>query len=204
MAGEGGELKFIHLRVHSSYSLLEGALPIKKIVGHATADRQPAIAVTDTNNLFGALEFSVKAAGDGLQPIIGCQLDIDMEDEATGERRGHREQFARRPSIVLLAATDAGYARLVDLVSRSYLEGTGSEPPHIRLSWLRDNGTEGLIALTGASGGPVERALAENAPDKAEARLGVLKATFGDRLYVELQRPRNYDRPRGEDDRACL
>ena len=77
--------QFVHLRVHSAFSLLEGALPIKKIIGKAVADSQPAIGIADTNNLFAALEFSQKAMDDGLQPLIGCQLSIDMEDEA-GER----------------------------------------------------------------------------------------------------------------------
>lgn len=193
--GPSGELKFIHLRVHSSYSLLEGALPLKKIIGQAVSDNQPAIAVTDTNNLFGALEFSVKAQESGVQPIIGCQMDLEMEDEATVERRNPREQLARRPAIVLLASSEGGYARLVDLVSRAYLDGTGSERPHLKLSWLQDD-ADGLIALTGGPGGPVERALGEGDGPRAVARLVALKEIFGDRLYVELQRPRNYDRAR--------
>ncbi len=73
---------------HSAYSLLEGALPLKKILYKASGDRQPAIAITDTNNLFVALEFSQKAMGEGLQPIIGCQVSIDVEDGLETERRG--------------------------------------------------------------------------------------------------------------------
>src|SRR5689334_16190062 len=73
---------FVHLRVHSAYSLLEGALPAKKIVGHAVKDAAPAIAITDTNNLFGALEFAQYAVKDGVQPLIGCQLDISFGDES--------------------------------------------------------------------------------------------------------------------------
>ncbi|WP_099866589.1 DNA polymerase III subunit alpha [Pararhizobium haloflavum] len=191
-------LKFIHLRVHSSYSLLEGALPIKKIIAQTVADKQPAVCVADTNNLFGALEFSVKAQEAGVQPIIGCQLDIDMEDGATGEKRNAREVAPRLPSIVLIAASDEGYARLVDLVSRAYLEGTGAEPPHIRQSWLGEGGTDGLIALTGAATGPVDRALSDGDGPRAEAALSRLKDLFGDRLYVELQRPKNHDRKREE------
>ena len=133
---DAGKLRFIHLRVHSAYSLLEGALPLKTILSAAVADRQPAIAITDTNNLFGALEFSVKAVEKGLQPIIGCQIDIDMQDGEEGERRSHREQVERLPALVLIAADQGGYRRLVDLVSRAYLEGSGSEPAHIRLDWL--------------------------------------------------------------------
>ncbi|WP_425353303.1 PHP domain-containing protein [Sinorhizobium fredii] len=150
----GVDPQFVHLRVHSAFSLLEGALPLKKIIAKAVADEQPAIGIADTNNLFAALEFSQKAADDGLQPIIGCQLAIDMEDEAEGERRSHAQQLAKLPSIVLIAATDAGYTRLVDLVSRAYLEGEGHQAVRITRSWLVAGGTDGLIALTGPAVAP--------------------------------------------------
>ncbi len=193
-AGKGAEeLRFIHLRVHSAYSLLEGALPLKTILSAAVADGQPAIAVTDTNNLFGALEFSVKAVEKGLQPIIGCQVSVDMQDAEEDERRSHREQFERLPALVLIAANQTGYRRLVDLVSRAYLEGSGSDPAHVRLEWLEE-GADGLIALTGAGSGPVDRALRQGNRAKAEARLRRLKRAFPDRLYVELQRHGAYDR----------
>ena len=110
---DGESPQFVHLRVHSAFSLLEGALPIKKIIGKAVADGQPAIGIADTNNLFAALEFSLKCMDDGLQPLIGCQLSIDMEDEAEGDKRGHAQHLAKLPSIVLIAATDAGYVRLM-------------------------------------------------------------------------------------------
>ncbi len=183
---------FVHLRLHSAYSLLEGALPLKKILRKAAADGQPAIAITDTNNLFVALEFSQYAVGDGLQPIIGCQVSIDMEDARDDKRSSHAP--ARYPAIVLLAANAAGYERLVDLVSRAYLEGEGHQAVHVAASWLEDRGTEGLIALTGASGGPVDVALLEGHSAQAETRLLTLKRLFGDRLYVELQRHGDYDR----------
>ena len=80
----GSSPSFVHLRVHSAYSLLEGALPLKKILAKAAGDNQPAIAITDTNNLFIALEFAQKAIDDGIQPIIGCQVSIDMEDAVEG------------------------------------------------------------------------------------------------------------------------
>ena len=189
----GATPQFVHLRVHSAYSLLEGALPIKKIISKAVGDQQPAIAITDTNNLFAALEFSQKAMDDGIQPLIGCQLSIDMEDEGEGERRGGQAQLAKLPSIVLLAATDAGYTRLVDLVSRVYLEGEGVQQTRIAASWL-EGGTEGLIALTGALGGPVDMAFLAGQPALGTARLLTLKRLFGDRLYVELQRHGRFDR----------
>ncbi|MCB5201784.1 DNA polymerase III subunit alpha [Neorhizobium sp. T786] len=193
--GETGEVaspQFVHLRIHSAYSLLEGALPLKKILSKAVADSQPAIAITDTNNLFVALEFAQKAIGDGLQPIIGCQVSIDMEDQADDRRNGH--QLAKLPAIVLLASTAAGYERLVDLVSRAYLGGEGQGAVHICHSWLEEIGTGGLIALTGAAGGPVDIALRDGNPSLAAARLQQLKHVFGDSLYVELQRHGAYDR----------
>ena len=183
--------RFVHLRVHSAYSLLEGALPLKKILAKAVADGQPAIAVTDTNNLFVALEFAQKAVGEGLQPIIGCQVSIDMEDQADDRRSN---QMTKLPAIVLLASTADGYERLVDLVSRAYLGGEGHASTHIRRSWLEDTGTEGLIALTGASGGPVDVALREGNSAQARSRLLSLREAFVDRLYVELQRHGAYDR----------
>ncbi|MDL2407241.1 DNA polymerase III subunit alpha [Rhizobium calliandrae] len=190
----GDTPEFVHLRVHSAYSLLEGALPLKKILAKAAGDNQPAIAITDTNNLFVALEFSQKAMDEGLQPIIGCQVSIDMEDGVESEKRGWQQALAKLPSIVLLAATERGYERLVDLVSRAYLGGEGNNAPHITASWLEEIGTDGVIALTGSLGGPVDMALKEGHAPQALSRLLTLKDLFGDRLYVELQRHGTYDR----------
>ncbi|WP_296074881.1 DNA polymerase III subunit alpha [uncultured Agrobacterium sp.] len=184
---------FVHLRVHSAYSLLEGALPLKKIMAKAVGDSQPAIAITDTNNLFVALEFSEKARDEGLQPIIGCQLSIDMQD-VIEERRGGNS-LVKLPSLVLLAADADGYERLVDLISRAYLDGEGSgHAVNIAKSWLEEASNAGLIALTGASGGPIDMALKEGHAAQAKSRLLALKEIFGDRLYIELQRQGNYDR----------
>ncbi len=184
---------FVHLRVHSAYSLLEGALPLKKILYKAVADAQPAIAITDTNNLFVALEFSQKAMEEGIQPIIGCQLSIDMEDGGE-EKRGNQQGLVRFPSIVLLASDPSGYERMVDIVSRAYLGGDSSQAVHICASWLDELGTDGLIALTGATTGPVDTLVKDGHGPQAEARLLTLKRLFGDRLYVELQRQGSFDR----------
>ncbi|MFN7104615.1 MAG: DNA polymerase III subunit alpha, partial [Pseudorhizobium sp.] len=190
--GETNTPQFVHLRVHSAFSLLEGALPLKKILSKAVADNQPAIAIADTNNLFVALEFAQKAIDEGLQPIIGCQVSLDMEDQSD-ERRNHH-QLPKLPAIVLLASTAEGYERLVDLISRAYLGGESNQAVHLRASWLEEAGTGGLIALTGARGGPVDLCLKDGNASHAEARLRRLKALFPDRLYVELQRHGAYDR----------
>jgi DNA polymerase-3 subunit alpha len=184
---------FIHLRAHSAYSLLEGALPLGKIIGHALEDGAPAIAVTDTNNLFGALEFAQKATKDGIQPIVGCQLDIAFSDEADTQRDHRRRNGPALHPLVLIAATEIGYANLVRLVSRTYLDTPSGEPVHITAEMLAPLG-EGLICLSGGPRGPLGAALKEGHRDLAEARLLTLKALFGDRLYIELERMSGYDR----------
>ena len=184
--------RFVHLRVHSAYSLLEGALPIGKIVGHAAKDRAPAVAVTDTNNLFGALEFAQKATKEGVQPIIGCLLSVDFDDAGEGSQRGAaRRQGPELFPIVLIAATEAGYANLVRLVSRAYLETPPGEAIHVPLDWLDG---AGLICLTGGPRGPIGAAIASDHGALAETRLLRLASLFGDRLYVELERLSGYDR----------
>ncbi|MEG8099307.1 DNA polymerase III subunit alpha [Candidatus Liberibacter brunswickensis] len=186
---------FIHLQVHSSYSLLEGAISLNNILDKTFNDQQPAIAITDTNNLFGALEFSQKACSAGIQPIIGCQLDIDMQDILTMHNQD-RLFFPNVPSIILLASTDEGYKKLIELVSRMYLKDQGKESVRICLSWLQEIGTEGLIMLTGGSSGPIDRAFLLNNPQIAEERILTFKNLFGNRLYVSLNRHKGYDRYR--------
>ncbi|EIM75289.1 DNA polymerase III subunit alpha [Nitratireductor aquibiodomus RA22] len=188
------ERPFIHLRVHSAYSLLEGALPLGKIIGHALKDEAPAIAITDTNNLFGALEFSQKASKEGLQPIVGCQLDCAFEDALAESRRGNsRKGGSQYEPLVLIAATGEGYANLVRLVSRAYLENEPGAATHITTEWLTEL-SGGIICLSGGPRGPIGAALKADRPEVAEQRLLFLKECFGNRLYVELERFEGYDR----------
>ncbi|MER8985886.1 DNA polymerase III subunit alpha [Mesorhizobium sp. M0843] len=184
---------FIHLRVHSAYSLLEGALQVAAVVGHAVKDDCPAIAVTDTNNLFGALEFAQKAVKEGIQPIIGCQIDLAFSGETSDAQRDRRRHGPEMHAVVLLAATEAGYSNLVRLVSQVYLETPPGEPVHLTSAMLEGH-SDGLICLSGGPRGPIGRALKEDRRDLAETRLLALKALFGDRLYVELDRVSGYDR----------
>lgn len=147
------ERPFIHLRVHSAYSLLEGALQLGKVIKQAVEDEAPAIAVTDTNNLFGALEFAQKASKEGLQPIIGCQLAVAFDDALTESRRANgRKMTAQHDPLVLLAATEEGYANLVRLVSRAYLDNEPGAETHITAAWLREL-SAGIICLTGGPRG---------------------------------------------------
>ena len=178
-------LDFVHLHVHTSYSLLEGALPIARLAELAKADRQPALALTDTDNMFGALEFSEKLAGYGIQPIVGCALAIDFDDTDHGPRNGNVQP--ERTRIVLLAANEKGYRSLMRLNSRAFLDTPSNEPPRLELSWLEGE-TDGIIALTGGPGGPLDHAIVAGQSHLAAARLDILIKLFGDRLYIELQR----------------
>src|SRR3989440_4865810 len=117
----------VHLHVHSSYSLLEGALPIARLCELAKSDRQPALALTDTDNLFGALEFSDKMASAGIQPIIGCALALDFGDQEPTRNGG--AVAAARPRVVLIAAREAGYRSLMTLNSRAFLDTPPNEQP---------------------------------------------------------------------------
>ena len=186
--------KFIHLRVHSAFSLLEGALKLDQIIKFAVKDEAPAIGICDTNNLFGALEFSEKAAKAGIQPIIGCQIDVDFGDVVEESRRGRPERgLASIAPMVLIASSETGYANLVEVVSKAYLGHPDNLRPHALIDWLSQH-AEGVIALTGGAGGPVGQAILGERPEIAEARLARLAEIFGDRLYVELQRQDNRSR----------
>ena len=187
-----GSPAFIHLKVHSAYSLLEGALPIAKLAKLALGYGYPALGLTDTNNLFGALEFSEKLAAEGVQPIVGCTLTIDFGDiaETAGSLQrpvsnAPRAQPAGR--IALLAMDGDGYANLMRLSKSLYFDPAADEPPHVKIARLEE-ASAGLIVLTGGPEGPIDRALGEEQTDRAIERLKTLEKIFGDRLYVELQR----------------
>ncbi len=179
-----GAAAFVHLHVHSSFSLREGAMGIGKLITFAAADAQPALAITDTNNLFGALEFSEKVSKAGLQPVIGIQLAVDFGDGAALASRGAE---AGRAPLVLLAKDEMGYGNLMHLASRAFLDPGPGEPPHVTLARLRGR-TAGLIALTGGPHGPLDACYGAGRPEVALGRLEELERLFAARLYVELQR----------------
>jgi DNA polymerase-3 subunit alpha len=178
---------FVHLRVHSAYSLLEGALTIQRLAALARADGAPALALTDSNNLFGALEFSEALAETGIQPIIGYTLSLsfahDREPALGAELRGPRADGR----IALLAKDASGYANLMRLSTSAYFAAAETGDLVTFIADLAQH-AEGLIALTGGPDGVIDLALADNNPELAGARLAQLQTLFGDRLYVELQR----------------
>src|SRR5258708_40181244 len=135
---------FVHLHVHSAYSLLKGSIKIQKRAELAKADRQPALALTDTDNMFGALEFSDKLAGYGIQPIIGCELAVDFGDQDPSARNALSATPAR---IVLLAARERGYRSLMKLNSRAFQETPVNPTPHTKFEWL-ERQPHDLVPLT--------------------------------------------------------
>ena len=172
--------RFIHLRLHTEYSLLEGAVPVKTIAGLCKKHKMPAVAVTDTNNMFCALEFSVATTSGGVQPILGCQVDLAYEPAPRGEK-------PRPPApVVLLSQNEVGYRSLLKINTCLYVDA-GGELPHITLEELGRH-SDGIICLTGGPDGPVGRLLRAGQRPKAEALMRQLAQHFPRRLYVELQR----------------
>jgi DNA polymerase-3 subunit alpha len=181
---------FVHLKVHSAYSLLEGAITIPRLAKLAAAAGFPAVGLTDTGNLFGALEFSDKLADAGIQPIVGCTLQVDFGDRpANGLQRNGANQPRSQPAgaLAVIAANPEGWQNLMKLSSCAFFDAGEDEAPHIEIERLEAHGA-GLIALTGGPDGPVQRALREGQKDVALQRLRALEKVFGDRLYIEVQR----------------
>jgi DNA polymerase-3 subunit alpha len=186
---------FIHLHVHSAYSLAEGALKIKDIIDLCLKFNMPAVAVTDTANMFGALEFSVAAVKAGLQPIIGCQFWLEQAQESKNNNASLHEP----DQIVLLAQNETGYQNLMKLSSLSYLDQHGTTKPSINLAQLKQY-REGIICLTGGHKGPLGRFLKLEQKEKAQECLQSLKEIYQDRLYIEIQRHGLLEQKRIEED----
>ena len=164
--------RFIHLRLHTEYSLLEGAIRLKKLPKLCESAGMPAVAVTDTNNMFAALEFSVGAMDAGIQPILGCQISLATDGEPA--------------PIVLLAQNAVGYGNLLKLNSALYL-GEEHDLPQVTLDDIEAHG-DGLICLSGGPDGPVGRAIRAGRLPEARALTEQLAKTFEGRFYLELQR----------------
>jgi DNA polymerase-3 subunit alpha len=182
---------FVHLRVHSAYSLLEGAIPVKSLIDLCLDKKMPAVAITDTNNLFGSLEFANTAAKAGVQPIIGCQLSITREKNDSQEYSSSNLLDNLSDPIVLLVQNDIGYRNLLKLVSLAYLGEDGVfEPPltpQVSIFSL-NNYSEGLIALSGGPSGPVGHLLLNGQIEAAQVLLKKFNEVFPGRLYIELMR----------------
>jgi len=174
---------FVHLRVKSAYSLLEGAVRPKELADLAKDSAMPAVGVADTNNLFGVYEISETLAKKGVQPIVGCLVSAEL----TPVQPNASVSRPKPPGLPLLVQSEKGYENLSKLLSAAYLEAQPGDWPHVDLAQLEKH-AEGLIALTGGPGGPLNALLVAGQPEAGEQLLLKLKAIFGDRLYIELQR----------------
>jgi DNA polymerase-3 subunit alpha len=168
--------RFIHLRLHTEYSLVDGTVRIKPLMKAAAAQGMPALALTDQSNLFAMVKFYKAAMGAGIKPIIGVDAWIRPALES--------EQPSR---MVLLCMNNEGYQNLTQLVSRSYLDGQHGGVPMLEVDWLREH-SHGLIALSGGREGDIGRALLSGNIMQAEELLRAWRSIFPDRFYLELQR----------------
>ncbi|MDR0781619.1 MAG: PHP domain-containing protein, partial [Pseudomonadales bacterium] len=167
---------FVHLRLHSEYSVADSLIRIKPLVARVAASGMPAVALTDQCNFYALIKFYTAARGKGVKPLCGCDLLV-AED-------GNLELVHVLP---LLVRNQTGYRNLIRLISRAHQEGQHRGTVAVRRSWLQGN-TDGLIALSGASKGDVGKALLAGDFNQARALLDTWQRLFPDAYYLELQR----------------
>ncbi|MEQ1630357.1 MAG: PHP domain-containing protein, partial [Gallionella sp.] len=168
---------FVHLRLHSEFSIADGMVRIPDAVNAAHADGMPALALTDLSNVFGLIKFYKTARGKGVKPVIGC--DVFISNSADRDRP-HR--------LLLLCQSREGYLLLCDLLSRAYLENQHRGRAELRREWFHEHGTAGLIALSGAHIGDVGSALLSGNAQQAKQYASEWAALFSQRYYIEVQR----------------
>ncbi len=164
---------FIHLRLHSEYSIVDGTIRVADAVAAATADGMPALALTDLANMFGLVKFYQAARSEGVKPVIGCDVWITHESE--------RDQPWR---LLLLASSHGGYLKLCEWLSRGYRQNQHRGRAELRREWF-DEGTEGLIALSGARAGDVGQALIQGNMAAARVAARAWSTRFPGRYYSQ-------------------
>jgi DNA polymerase-3 subunit alpha len=169
--------RFVHLHLHTEYSLVDGVTRIKPLVKAVAEAGMPAVAVTDQSNLFAMVKFYRAAMAAGIKPIVGVDVRVRNPEQVT---RPHR--------MVLLCMDRHGYRNLTELISRSYLQGQHQSIPMLDKEWLDPKSCEGIIALSGAREGDIGEALIAGERSAAEARLAFWMERFSDRFYLEVQR----------------
>jgi DNA polymerase-3 subunit alpha len=168
---------FVHLRLHSEYSVVDGIVRLDEAIDAAVKDRMPALALTDLSNVFGLVKFYSEARSRGLKPIAGCDVWISNEND--------RDKPSR---LLLLCQNHGGYLKLCEILTRAYRGNRFRGRAEVRRSWFSDVGTDGLIALSGAHHGDVGQALLADNTAAAEALAREWHALFPGRYYIELQR----------------
>ncbi|MFV2055762.1 MAG: DNA polymerase III subunit alpha [Thiohalomonadales bacterium] len=167
---------FVHLLVHSEYSLVDGVVRIKSLVNAAKEGAMPAVAVTDQHNLFAMVKFYRAAISSGVKPLIGVDLQVEDDRHSGGTSR-----------LILMCQNTTGYRNLTVLVSKAYMSGQVGGQPQIQLSWLTGN-TDGLIALSGGAAGQLGKILLRNNQPQCDKVLSTWQQLFPDRYYLQIQR----------------
>ncbi|TAL64343.1 MAG: PHP domain-containing protein, partial [Burkholderiaceae bacterium] len=168
---------FVHLRLHTEFSVVDGTNRVDEIVQAAAGDGQPALAITDLGNLFGAIKFYKAAREAGVKPLIGAEIFLE----------GLGADPAALSRLVLLVQNRQGYLNLSELLARAWTQNVVRAQAVVKLAWLTELG-EGLIVLSGAQAGPVGQALVQGDSARARAAALQLAALFPHRFYIELQR----------------
>ncbi len=166
---------FVHLRLHTEYSVVDGTNRINSIIKAAASDGQAAIAITDFNSLFGGIKFYREGRSKGVKPVLGAEIVLEGEDGAPASR------------IIVLVQSKVGYHNLSELLARGWTRGVVRDQAQHKWEWLQELG-EGLIVLAGAQAGPVGQALTRGDEAKAAAMAQRLASMFPHRFYLELQR----------------
>ena len=173
-------MSFVHLRTHTEYSIVDGTLRVDDAAAAARADQQPALAITDLSNLFGAIKFYKACRGKGIKPIIGADVFIEPDPLLSGS-----DKAASR--LLLLVQNRQGYLNLCELLARGWVKNVQRSQAWIKWDWLAELG-DGLIALSGADFGAVGLALLAGDAERAKAAALRLAQLFPNRFYIELQR----------------
>ncbi|MFW5329253.1 DNA polymerase III subunit alpha [Hydrogenophaga sp. ZJX-1] len=182
---------FIHLRLHTEFSVVDGTNRIDDVVAAAAADGQPALAITDLSNLFGAVKFYKAARGEGVKPLLGAEVMLQGFTEETPNAMPGSHQPAA-PRVILLVQDKQGYLNLSELLARAWTRSDGRGGALVQREWLEElNG--GLLMLSGAQAGPVGQALIQGDANRAADVALKLAGLFTHRFYIELQRAGRVD-----------
>lgn len=167
---------FIHLHLHTEFSLMDGVIRIKPLMQACIDNGMPAVALTDHTNMFATIKFYRAARAAGIKPIIGVDVLVQS-----------REKNEEPHKLVLLAQNHTGYINLSELISKAYLEGQHSGQPVVEIEWVKQH-ADGVIALSGGREGEIGKALLAGNASLASELLDEWRTVFGDRFYIELQR----------------
>jgi len=168
-------LDFVHLHVHSEYSLVDGIIRIEELIDHSVNLGYHSVALTDLTNLFGLIEFYRSARKKGIKPIVGSEINVSKDKDSIAA------------PLVLLAANKQGYINLTKLVSKAYVEGQINGEPTVLFSWLEEY-SEGIIALSGGMEGHIGNSLLAGNEKLSETRIDFFKKIFKDNFFIEIQR----------------